>query len=367
MTHVDDRLRESIRSLALPAAPDSLRNRLRSEIATLPAAESRRGRTASRPRLLLAAATLVIVGTAAAALIAGKGPIAPPMVDGLRVMTVSEAMAAHAGGGLPGSRAAIRGWWSGGFIGHSCASPIEPTGELELYCHDGEYGITEREEQMFVVDINSGLVTYQAQGPSLTPFFPSDLDGSQALFSLPRINGQQYRPVPILVVGHFDDARATACREAARQLCRDRLVLERIVDFEPGSVPTPAITPEPTAFPDPPPAPLFDAAACAGDVRYAFVGWTTTASLDLPYERPGHVFAMVTADPILLTEDGWQDDPNGSGHRFQIWGPKICIAEEGPGHEGEMGFGSVRAGTYVLWDDGARVPGSDPIRPPGAS
>ena len=126
-------------------------------------------------------------------------------------------------------------------------------------------------------------------------------------------------------------------------------------------MPTPGVTPAPTAFPDPPPSPLFDVSRCAGDAQYSFTGWTTTAALELPYDRPGHVYAMVTRDAVLLTDAGWQDDPTGSGHQFQIWGRRICIAKEG--HEGEMGFGSVPASTYVLWDDGLKVPGDNPLRP----
>ncbi len=34
-----------------------------------------------------------------------------------------------------------------------------PTGDLELYCHDGEYGITELEEPMFVIDFSSSALT----------------------------------------------------------------------------------------------------------------------------------------------------------------------------------------------------------------
>lgn len=362
-------LRRDLPTAELPRAPDSLHVRLQAVAASEPRQVAGRAvRRTGRLRLLIGLAAILVVGGAAAVSYVGlRRPNIPTTVDGLPVMTVSEAVAAHAAGRLADGRAAIRGWWSNGQVGHSCVPSIEPVGELELRCQDGEFGITELDEPIFVIDMSSGLVTYEAQGPHLSPYVANELEGIADLFGLPIVNGQRYPPVPILVVGHFDDPRAAQCRAAARQICLDRLVVDRIVEFSPESVPTPGVTVPPTAFPDPPPSPLFDAVACAGDVPYSFVGWTTTAALELPYDRPGHVFAMVTKDPVLLTADGWEDDPNGSGHQFQIWGPKICIAEEAPGHQGEMGFGSVPAGTYVLWDDGLRVPGSDPVRPLGSS
>ncbi|HJP88459.1 MAG TPA: hypothetical protein VJ850_05430, partial [Candidatus Limnocylindrales bacterium] len=258
-----------------------------------------------------------------------------------------------------GGRAAIKGWWSNGSIGHSCAAPSEPVGELELYCSDGEYGITERNEQIFVINVETGEVTDHAAGPYLTPYVDSGTPGVEPLFGVRLINGQWMPPVPIVVVGHFDDPRAAQCSASKQQLCRDRLVLERVVEFDLASVATPGVSPTPTPFPDPAPSGAFGAAQCAGDVPYSFVGWTTTAELNMQFERPGHVFAMVTQDPVLLTEDGWADDPNGSGHRFQMWARKVCISVDGD----TMEFGWVNGTPYVLWDDGLRVPGSDLIRP----
>jgi hypothetical protein len=343
------------------------------EFATRPKTEESadggdRPRSATKPhaRLLLAIAGLFVIASSIVILLAGAQNLSPTAAEALRVMTVSEALAAHSGGQLADERAAVRGWWSNGSFGHACAPPIEPVGELELYCHDGEYGITERDEQIFVVDVGSGRIKYTAKSPHLTPFVSAEVPGSDVLFTLPTKNGQLHPPVPIAVVGHFDDARAEACRSAARDACAHRFVLERILELSIDLAPTPDVTPQPTAFPDPPPPPLFGAEACAGAVPYAFQGWTTPAVLGLPRERPRHVYAMVTRDPVLLS-DGWVDDPNGSGHRFQLWGPNICFAGEEWGHEGEMSFENVPGRSYVLWDDGLRVPGWDATRPPGSS
>ena len=364
---LDDRLRRDLTRAELPRAPERLRVRLRAVVST---DSSQVGGTVRRPapRLVLGLAAILMVGVGLVSLAVIGRRTPPTTVDGMPVMTVSEAIAAHQRGTLPDGRAAIRGFWSVGEMGHMCASARAgaPPGELEIYCHDGEYGIAERDEPMFVVD-QFGYVTYEAKGPHLSPWVSGEVEGVDGLFGLPRINGQQYPPVPIVVVGHFDDPRAAQCRPENHQLCLNRLVIDRIVEFDVGSVPTPGVTPEPTAFPEPPPSALFGPEACAGNVPYSFTGWTTTQALELPFDRPGHVYAMVTRDVILLTDGGWQDDPNGSDHQFQIWGQKICVAEEDPHDSGAMSFDSVPSSTYVLWDDGARTPGNNPLRPPDAS
>jgi hypothetical protein len=281
------------------------------------------------------------------------------VVDGLTVMTVTEALAAHTAGVLAGGRAAVKGWWSDGSIGHSCAPPPigETAGDLEIYCHDGEYGITEGEEPILVYNLQTGEHLYGAQGPHLTPYL-NDLDVNDpvasVMFGLPIINGQRYPPVPVVVVGHFDDPRAADCRTSARQLCLDRLVVERVTMFDPSTVPTPGVTPTPTPFVplvDPP----FDASACASDVPYSFVGWTTTDTLHMQFERSGTVFAMVTENAVVLTESddgtGYFEPPDG-GPAYQLWGRKVCISQE----DGTIEFGWVVGSTFKHLRDGTEVP-----------
>jgi hypothetical protein len=277
----------------------------------------------------------------------------PATVDGLTVMTVSEVLAARDEGGLHEAPVALGGYWSDGSMAHGCAAPDGPTGELEYYCHDGEFGITELDEPIMVID-RHGYVT-EPRGPHLTPWFPNELPGFADLVSLPIINGQRYRPVPIVVVGHFDDPRAEACRPEALELCLDRLVVDRIAIFDIESVPTPGVTPTPTPFPSPAPSGLFAPKDCAGGGPYSFIGWTTTAELGLSIEREGHIWAVITVDPVLLGGPDWNDDPNGSGHKWRWWGRLICIGEEG--QPGSMQFQHVAGTSYREWDDGRHTPG----------
>jgi hypothetical protein len=185
---IERRLRDDLRGAELPGAPESLRAYRRSLVDVPRASSTRRS-----PRLwvLLPAAVLLI---GAAAYIVGtqarvpppttplpvvQGPTAstaaPPSlttsvttVDGIRVQSVSELLAARAAGEAKGGSYGLRGYWTDRQIGHSCVAPQGQPGELEVYCHDGEWGITERDEP--ILDANAMGRTKVAAGPHLTPY-----------------------------------------------------------------------------------------------------------------------------------------------------------------------------------------------------
>jgi hypothetical protein len=361
-----------LRQMALPAAPASLRARVQDVTVVSPRVRGRRRSGRDRRWLLLIAAAAALVATAGGALLLSNGtslPVTiaspspattpkasqPSTVDGLPVLTVSEAIAKRDSGGLGVRPVAIRGYWSDASVLHMCAPPDSTPGALELYCNNGEFGITELDQPIMTIS-NRGQVT-PGTGPSLTPYVDNGLAVAVSLFSLPVINGQRYPPVPIVVVGHFDDPRAADCRPEARQLCKDRLVLDRIVQFDPSAVPTPAPTPSPTPFPfaDPPPA-MFDAAACSGNIPYGFVGWTTLAALGINQGDPNATgFAMITRDAVPI--GGWTVDPNGAG-KWRMWGRRLCIAY--PEEPGAISFNSLPGSMFKEWSDGHRQPYESP-------
>ena len=181
---------------------------------------------------------------------------------------------------------------------------------------------------------------------------PSDAD-QKRLFTLnyaTRAEFQFWTPVPIVVVGHFDDPGAADCRKSARQLCLDRFVVDRIVMYDPESVPAPTPSPSPTPFPvaDPPPA-LFTSADCYGGVPKSFAGWKLFSDLDLGIGGPGYVYAMITRDVIPLGD--WWQNPNYPGHKTRPWGQGICYAVD----SGGVGFGSVRGTGFLEIDDGRHI------------
>jgi hypothetical protein len=317
-----------------------------------PAMMRRMFATVGRAALLLAAVVIAACGPSdptATAASSAPSPTIPASVDGYKVMTVSEVLQARSGGGLSKATVAVGGYWSDGSVGHSCVPPEGKVGDLQYRCVDGEFGITERYEPIMIID-QFGYETV-AVGPHMTPWIPNDLPGAQALFSLPFINGQRYRPVPIVVVGHFDDPRAADCAAEAAKLCADRLVVDRIAMFNPASVPTPGVSPTPTPFPSPAPSGLFAADACFGDVPLSFLGWTTTEALQMPFSREGHVWAAVTRDPVLLISDRWSTD--SSGRTFRWWARRICISEEH--QDATMEFAEVPGSTYKEYEDGTRT------------
>jgi hypothetical protein len=358
-----------LRRMTLPSAPASLRARVHEIAAVSPRTQSRRRSTPDqRWQILVAAAALVAIaggallfsgGTSVPVTTASPSPATTPQasqaatVDGLPLLTVSEAIAKRDSGELGNQAVAIRGYWSFVSVILSCGPPSGgQAGDLEIYCNDGFWGITELDEPIAVFSPNAPLT--KASGPALTPYV-GDAAGRQTLFDQPFINGQQFPPVPIIVVGHFDDPRAAECRAIARQLCKDRLVLDRIVQFDPSSVPTPAPTPSPTPFPfaDPPP-PLFDASRCLANVAYGFVGWTTLAALGINQgESKATGFAMITRDAVSISD--WSVDPNGAG-KWRMWGRRVCISF--PEQPGVVSFYGLPM--FKVFSDGHREPYQSP-------
>ena len=367
-------LREALRR-TLPAAPDSLRSR----IDVMPTASSVRARprTVASTRLLVAAA--IVIALAGIGLIFGPGrvpgtgessaspssdaspspspsdsPSPSPAIEGRYpdALSVSEFLASLPARTHGSDDLVVRGYWTPEQAAHSCTAPDAQPGELQIRCHDGHYGLTESDEPLEVLTPDGRVVRGSAIGPVLTPFFDDDVD-VVPLLSLPIIHGQFYPPVPIVLRGHIDDPRATDCQPEALEICRDRFVVVEILDFDPDAVPTPGITPSPSPFPfDDPPAPMFDAKECAGDVAYSFVGWTTMSALELDSSEPNlPIFAAVTRDVIEMQR--WSKDGE-TGELFRLFGRRICLAREWDG--GSMGFGWVPGTAYREWEDGRRTP-----------
>jgi hypothetical protein len=282
-------------------------------------------------------------------------------VDGLHIYTVSELQSARAAGNVSGGPIALRGYWSYLGIPHGCGVPDSTPGDFEIYCHDGEYGITERNEFAAVLTKDSRLVP--ATGPMLTPWIPNE-DWVIPLVSLMPVNGQPFPPVPIVVVGHLDDERAAQCRPKQRQLCRDRFVIERLVTFEPDAVPTPGVTPPPSPFPfDSPPPLSLDPAVCAdsaGTNDFSFVGWMSgdelSAQLASGISFEGETLAVaITRDPVELVA---RDD--GDGKHYRLMARQVCFAHEWD--ETAVQFDAIKGSLYRLYDDGTAVPTDSTFR-----
>jgi hypothetical protein len=283
-----------------------------------------------------------------------------PTVDGRDVYTVSKAIRERDAGLLGSATIALGGYWSASGAAWSCQAPMHDPVDLELYCQEGAFGITERYEPIMNI-ITNGMMTSMTvtSGPHLSPWIPADLQ-ERLLTDLQR------EPIPIVVLGHFDDGRAAACVPEVRQTCRNRFVVDSILAFDPASVPSPTPSPTPTPFPSPAPSGLFAATQCAGDVPYSFVGWTTADALGSTLRFDGHAWAVVSRDAVPTGT--WGELPDSPGHFNLPFGRKVCAGFEMD--PGGMVFGVVLGTGYRQWDEGRRTsddgygPGSgDPTLP----
>lgn len=384
MTEFERNLRDRLRAAPLPEAPSTLIRAL-DEIAQSPL-PARRRRT--RPVALLAvAAVLVGAGLLATGAVDldrtddGPSPTAPVAVlepptqeptpaatpassaevEGLHVYTVAELQSERAAGNVSGGPLALAGYWTYLGLMHSCAPPESDPSDLEIYCHDGEYGITELNEPSAVLTQDGRLLP--ASGPMLTPWLPNE-EWILPLVSLQPVNGQPFPPVPIVAVGHLDDERAAECRPEQRQLCLDRFVIDRLITFQPGTVPTPGITPTPSpfAFDSPPPLSL-DLSMCentAGTTEFSFVGWMAgeelAAQLASGITLDGVTVAVaITRDPVRVSA---RNDENGKHYR--VMGRQVCFAREW--EQGSAQFDTIKGSLYRLYDDGTVVPTHTPLR-----
>jgi hypothetical protein len=260
----------------------------------------------------------------------------------LAVQSVSDAITSRDAGVTD---VAVRGFWSSAAFGHSCAPPEAPPGDLEIYCHDGEWGITEFDD--LIMHVAGDGTVRRANGPFLTPWFPPESRWAAPLFGLAPVNGQLYPPVPIVIVGHFDDQRASACRELAREICADRLVVDDVPFFEPGAAVPPGETGAPTGSP-PDQSGLFDPRVCAGDIKYSFAGWTSVKELGLDDRAGDRVWAVVSAEIVPLGNLEWVDA--GAEGRFRWWGQMVCFASQE--HPGLVLRDQVPGTSFKEWDDG---------------
>lgn len=376
MTDFERDLRERFHALDLPPAPSTLA-RFAREAPTSPRRENRR-----RPLLLIGLAAVLAAGGLAVASGAlddratpvrpapsvpaiaidptpapTTGPSFPAEVDGHHVYTVSELQAERAAGRMHDGPIVLAGYWSYLGLMHSCAAPDATTGDLEIYCHDGEYGITELNEPAMVLLDPSGRVA-MAKGPMLTPWIPNEPWATQ-LVGLQPVNGQPFPPVPIVVLGHLDDPRAADCRPKARQLCLDRFVIDSLVDFRPDAVPdpTPTLPPSPFPFDAPPPA-KFAADRCeltgpGASAGFSFIGWIDGAELDLDSQRDLSGETLYVAIAAKQVRIGAYHDKHGA---YVLMGRRVCLAHEWD--DTVMEFDATAGSVYKRYEDGSTAPPS---------
>jgi hypothetical protein len=115
---------------------------------------------------------------------------------------------------------AIAGFWSDGMVGHSCPLQDRQPDGVD-HCRVGEYGFTELNEPAMII-APGGQVTHQAEGPLLQPWLIGQAAGS-VLYG-PGMVGPR-PPVPVVVIGRFNDPQAAICPAETRDGCNDGFVV----------------------------------------------------------------------------------------------------------------------------------------------
>ena len=146
---------------------------------------------------------------------------APTQVHGLDVLSVAAAIDIR-DGGADDREIAVRGWFSP--IPPTFCSPMQATSPVQPTCRDHLTFLMAEPESLIVIEDN----TYSGSRGPVGPWIHialDDLDGRWQP-SLPADGPSM--PIEIVVIGHFDDRRSTACPADVESECRDRLVVDRV-------------------------------------------------------------------------------------------------------------------------------------------
>jgi hypothetical protein len=239
----DDRLAAAYRSLAAGPVPADLTR------TTLAAAEaaSRAGRwwgwaggTRRRPRfaaaggLLVAGLVAILIGSLALRSTLGQGPGGNgALAAGLSVRSVSELLAAEAGGSIHGDDlVAVRGWIVQELVPACPYQPPSPA--LEDTCTSRKLLMTETPQTLVTFQpVGAGmsetelapsgphLYARELTGNYVDPVISSVLDAGNSTVS-------PYRALEAILVGHFHDVRAAECSAEQRAACEAAFVVDQV-------------------------------------------------------------------------------------------------------------------------------------------
>lgn len=176
--------------------------------------------------------------TLATALLLGACTVAPAptfeppsQVDGLPVITISEAVARRDAG--EAGPMAVGGWYTRG-PAHPCPAPALPDGRvrdphpLELWCREEDVVLAELPETSMVVTERDGAISMESReltGPAIHPMVGQHDD---ALFPP---GARTWDPIPVVFVGHFGDPGAFNCLPELRRTCLERFVVDRLIQI----------------------------------------------------------------------------------------------------------------------------------------
>jgi hypothetical protein len=150
---------------------------------------------------------------------------------GLRVMSVTEAVTIR-DGGVDDHEIAVRGWYAANAPGRACARQQfgEPVSPLQARCPDQLQWLTQDREQL-TTTTDTSTSWHGPAGPAISPDF-DDLDMAWAAPA-----ADPFRPLDLVLIGHFDDVGSARCPADEEAACRDRFVVDRIDSVDGASQP----------------------------------------------------------------------------------------------------------------------------------
>lgn len=189
-----------------------------------------------RIAIAVVAIVALVAGAVAIGALSGAGTEDDPFpasVAGFDVLTVEAAIEVQQAD--DGRTIAVGGWYQAGLL-PSCPAPLEEPALLEGYCSADFTWLMAEPERLF--HATAGALSGGAPtGPSLHPMFLESLPPPTREF--PK-EGDSI-PTAVVLVGHFDDPRASDCRDEVRQVCLDRFIVEHVAWVEPGVAQPPPV------------------------------------------------------------------------------------------------------------------------------
>jgi hypothetical protein len=179
-------------------------------------------------RTIVLASMMLVIAGCALGLPPGDG--VPVTIDGLPIITVSQALAAREAG--DSGELAVGGWFSEAPV-HPCPAPLAEDGKLaqphpfEFYCRVNEWALAERRESVADVVVENQAIS-AALRQIAGPWFQPVLEGNarEEIFGGDR---DTWVPVLVVLIGHFGDPDALTCPPDVVQTCLERFVATRAV------------------------------------------------------------------------------------------------------------------------------------------
>ncbi len=145
-----------------------------------------------------------------------------PEAAGLRVMSVSEAVAIR-DAGVDDHEIAVRGWYAAHAPERACGRQLklDPVSPLQVRCPDQLLWLTQDREQL-TTTTDTSTSWRGPTGLAISPHF-DDVDMAWADPA-----ADPFRPRDLVLIGHFDDRGSGLCPAAEELACRDQFVVDRV-------------------------------------------------------------------------------------------------------------------------------------------